>query len=87
MQSRHQRGLPFPISLTQMEIPHCPTLYPSWKEFRHFQAFVEKVERDCKKDYGMVKVKFSHGAARLALPLLFFANAGSAAAGMEVQVQ
>jgi hypothetical protein len=50
-----------------MDIPHCPVLYPSWKEFRHFQAFVEKAEKDYKHLYGMVKVGFL--PARL--PLLF----------------
>jgi len=43
-----------------MEIPECPVLRPTMKEFRNFYEFVEKVDREYKKNYGMVKVNILH---------------------------
>ena len=41
-----------------MSIEYCPVLTPTWKEFRNFSTFVEKIDKIYKKDYGMVKVSF-----------------------------
>ena len=40
-----------------MQIPYCPVLTPTWKEFRNFEKFVEKVDRQYKATHGMVKVR------------------------------
>lgn len=39
-----------------MEISECPVLKPTYKEFKNFSEFVEKVDRLYKNNYGMVKV-------------------------------
>lgn len=42
-----------------MEIPQCPVIRPTMKEFKNFYEFVEKMDKLYKKDYGMVKVDIS----------------------------
>jgi len=39
-----------------MDIPFCPVVRPTLKEFQNFKEFVEKLDKTYKKDYGMVKV-------------------------------
>jgi hypothetical protein len=41
-----------------MSIENCPVLHPTWKEFKNFSEYVEKMDRLYKKNYGMVKVIF-----------------------------
>jgi hypothetical protein len=38
------------------QIPECPILYPTSKEFANFQEYVNMIEKKY-KDYGIVKVK------------------------------
>lgn len=40
-----------------MEIPYCPVVRPTLKQFQNFREFVEKLDRTYKKEYGIVKVK------------------------------
>lgn len=42
------------MNLTDIE--NCPILYPSLKEFDNFRAYMERLDKLYKKDYGMVKV-------------------------------
>ena len=37
-------------------IPFCPVLYPNFKEFSDFPSYIEKIEKEYHKDYGIVKV-------------------------------
>ena len=46
-----------------VDIPECPTLYPSFKEFKKFDEYVNKVEQQYRHQFGMVKV--SIGICRL----------------------
>ena len=39
-----------------MEIPYCPVVRPTLKQFQNFREFVEKLDRTYKKEYGIVKV-------------------------------
>ena len=39
-----------------MNIPWCPVVTPTQKEFKNFYQYVEQLDRLYKKDYGMVKV-------------------------------
>lgn len=39
-----------------MEIPECPVVRPTLKEFQNFSDFIEKLDQTYKKDYGIVKV-------------------------------
>lgn len=43
-----------------MNIPWCPVVTPSQKEFKNFYQYVEQLDRLYKKDYGMVKVPNTH---------------------------
>lgn len=54
-----------------MEIENCPTLYPTWKEFKNFYDYVEKVDALYKSRYGMVKVPLIHAGPILPFLLLY----------------
>lgn len=71
-----------------MEIPECPVLRPSFKEFKNFSEFVEKVDRTYKHNYGMVKVTVS--PAQLFWLLSFppsFTILGGSSSGVQVQMR
>ena len=37
-------------------IPFAPVLYPNAKEFSDFSVYIEKIEKEYSKNYGIVKV-------------------------------
>lgn len=39
------------------DIPQCPVLYPTLKEFDRFREYMEGLDQLYKKNYGMVKVR------------------------------
>lgn len=65
-----------------MSIEYCPVLTPTWKEFRNFSTFVEKIDKIYKKDYGMVKVSFSKGN-KSSIPSHSSTNVGNPSSWME----
>ena len=67
-----------------MEIENCPTLYPTWKEFKNFYDYVEKVDALYKSRYGMVKVPLLHAGPPSCLLFLLSDNSGGPASGMEI---
>jgi hypothetical protein len=70
-----------------MEIPECPVLRPSFKEFKNFSDFVEKVDRTYKHNYGMVKVtNFLAQLSRLLSFLVFLTILGCASSRVQVQM-
>lgn len=70
-----------------MEIPECPVLRPTFKEFKNFSDFVEKVDRTYKHNYGMVKVtNFLARLSRLLSFPLFFTILGCASSRVQVQM-
>ena len=46
--------------MENVEIPECPTVRPTKKEFSNFIEYMEKLEKEYGNEYGMVKVKYKN---------------------------
>lgn len=55
-----------------MEIPYCPVIRPTLKEFENFKEFVEKLDRLYKHTHGIVKVTNYSGKLLSSSYSLFF---------------
>lgn len=70
----------------QINIPWCPVVSPTQKEFKNFYQFVEQMDRLYAKDYGMVKVPELHSTRHCSSSLIFFftsLNSGDSSCRME----